>query len=185
MVRAGTFREDLLFRIRTFVLALPPLRETKEDLKELIVHYVVKFCDQYGIPMKSFSPEFQQVLMPYEWPGNVRELIQALEKAIITAKDEPVLFPKHLPEHIRVDLARSALAGKKKAAEPGSAPSREAGPLAPMKDFREAGLARLESEYLTDLMRATSRNIPEACRISGLSRSRLYTLLKKYGIAQF
>jgi two-component system, NtrC family, response regulator len=185
MVRAGTFREDLLFRIRTFVLSLPPLREAKEDIKELIVHYVVKFCDRYGIPMKSFSPEFQQVLTAYEWPGNVRELIQALEKAIITAKDEPVLFPKHLPEHIRVQLARSAVAVRKKAAEPGAAPSREAGPLASMKDFRDAGLARLEGEYLADLMRATSRNIPEACRISGLSRSRLYTLLKKYGVAQF
>lgn len=182
MVRAGTFREDLLFRIRTFVLSLPPLRETKEDLKEIVLHYVVKFCDQYGIPMKSFSPEFQQVLLAYEWPGNVRELIQALEKAIITAKDEPVLFPKHLPEHIRIRLARSAVAGKKSGPEP-AASTPKPGPLASLKDFRDEGLARLESEYLADLMRAAARNIPEACRISGLSRSRLYTLLKKYGIA--
>ncbi len=184
MVRAGTFREDLLFRIRTFALSLPPLRETKEDLKEIVVHYVVKFCDQYGIPMKSFSPEFQQVLLAYEWPGNVRELIQALEKAIITAKDEPVLFPMHLPEHIRIRLARSAVAGKKAAPQPAASPAKT-GPLASLKDFRDEGLARLESEYLADLMRATARNIPEACRISGLSRSRLYTLLKKYGIALF
>ncbi len=184
MVRAGTFREDLLFRIRTFVLALPPLRDTKEDLKELVVHYVVKFCDQYGIPMKSFSPEFQQVLTAYDWPGNVRELIQALEKAIVTAKDEPVLFPKHLPEHIRVQLARNAVTGSKTAAGPGRpAAPREAGSLPSLKDFRDAGLARIESEYLADLMCATSGNIPQACRISGLSRSRLYTLLKKYGIA--
>ena len=184
MVRAGTFREDLLFRIRTFVLGLPPLRETKEDLKELVVHYVVKFCDQYGIPMKSFSPEFQQVLTAYDWPGNVRELIQALEKAIVTAKDEPVLFPKHLPEHIRVHLARVAVTGKKREAGPGPAVSADAArALASLKDSREAGLARIESEYLADLMRATSGNIPQACRISGLSRSRLYTLLKKYGIA--
>ena len=59
--------------------------------------------------MKSFSPEFHDVLMAYDWPGNVRELIQALEKAIVSAKDEPVLFPKHLPEHIRIHLARASV----------------------------------------------------------------------------
>ena len=62
MARSGAFREDLLFRIRTLVLELPPLRDTKEDLRDLVVHYVVKFCEQYGVPMKSFSPEFHEVL---------------------------------------------------------------------------------------------------------------------------
>ncbi|HOW86389.1 MAG TPA: sigma-54 dependent transcriptional regulator [Candidatus Aminicenantes bacterium] len=181
MVRAGDFREDLLFRIRTFVLALPPLRETKEDLKDLVVHYVVKFCDQYGVPMKSFSPDFEQVLTAYDWPGNVRELIQALEKAIVTAKDEPVLFPKHLPEHIRVRLAREAVL-KKKATEPARTDGPAATAATSLKDWRDAGLARLEGEYLAGLMRTTAGDIPEACRISGLSRSRLYTLLKKYGV---
>ncbi len=183
MVRAGGFREDLLFRIRTFVLALPPLREMTGDLKDLVIHYVVKFCDQYGIPMKSFSPDFEQVLTAYDWPGNVRELIQSLEKAIVSAKDEPVLFPKHLPEHIRVQLARNSVL-KKRAPGPERAPVPADPAAAPssMKDFREAGLAKLESEYLAGLMRSTSRNIAEACRVSGLSRSRLYTLLKKYGI---
>jgi two-component system, NtrC family, response regulator len=183
MVRTGGFREDLFFRIRTFVLTLPPLRDAKEDLKELVVHYVVKFCDQYGVPMKSFSPEFQQVLSAYDWPGNVRELIQALEKSIVTAKDEPVLFPKHLPEHIRVRLARDAVL-KKRAPEPERpAVPVDASSASSMKDFRDAQIARLESEYLAGLMRSTARNIAEACRVSGLSRSRLYTLLKKYGIS--
>jgi two-component system, NtrC family, response regulator len=182
MTKAGAFREDLLFRIRTLVLELPPLRETKEDLKDLAVHYVVKFCEQYGVPMKSFSPEFHDVLMAYDWPGNVRELIQALEKAIVSAKDEPVLFPKHLPEHIRVHLARASVL-KRRAPEPakGEAPAAPGMPLS-LKDFREAGLDRLEKDYLTSLIQATAGNIAEACRISGLSRSRLYTLLKKHGI---
>ncbi len=183
MVKSGGFREDLLFRIRTLVFDLPPLRETKEDIKDLVVFYVVKFCDQYGIPMKSFSPEFHEGLVSYDWPGNVRELIQALEKAIVSAKDEPVLFLKHLPEHIRIHLARASILKKK-------SPERQAengpdwtGRPASLKEFRDAGVARLEKDYLESLMQATAGKIGEACRISGLSRSRLYTLLKKYQIS--
>jgi two-component system NtrC family response regulator len=179
-VRKGRFREDLLFRLRTLVLELPPLREMKEDIKDLAVHYVVKFCEQYGVPMKGFTPEFQEVLMSYGWPGNVRELIQALEKAVISAKEEPVLFPKHLPEHIRVNLARaSVLRNQPQEPTAGRLSDREGEALS-LKDFREAGLARLEKEYLASLMQRTNGNISEACRISGLSRSRLYTLLKKH-----
>jgi two-component system NtrC family response regulator len=182
MIRSGGFREDLLFRLRTLVLELPPLRDMKEDIKDIAVHYVVKFCDQYGIPMKSFSPEFHEVLMAYDWPGNVRELIQALEKAIVGAMDEPVLFPRHLPEHIRIQLARTSVL-KKKALEPkGPQVAPQGAELGNMKDFRETGLARLESEYLSSLMKTAGGNISEACRISGLSRSRLYTLLKKYRV---
>jgi two-component system NtrC family response regulator len=182
MAKSGEFREDLLFRIRTLVLDLPPLRETKEDIKDLVLYYVVKFCEQYAVPMKSFSPEFHDALMAYDWPGNVRELIQALEKAIVSAKDEPILFPKHLPEHIRIHLARTSVL-KRRPPEPqsGDVPEWTGTPVA-LKDFREAGLVRLEKDYLNSLMRATAGNIGEACRISGLSRSRLYTLLKKYKI---
>jgi two-component system, NtrC family, response regulator len=182
MVKTGGFREDLLFRVRTLVLELHPLRQTKEDIKDLALHYVVKFCEQYGVPMKSFSPEFHQVLMAYDWPGNVRELVQALEKAVVSAKEEPVLFPNHLPEHIRVHLARSSVL-KRKPPEPqgGEVPEFAKKPVS-LKDFREQGLVRLEKDYLSSLMKATGGDIGKACRISGLSRSRLYTLLKKCGI---
>jgi two-component system NtrC family response regulator len=184
MVKAGGFREDLLFRIRTLVLALPPLRETKEDIKELAVHYMVRFCDQYGVAMKSFSPEVEGVLVAYDWPGNVRELIQALEKAVVSAGEEPVLFPKHLPEHIRIHLARaSVLKRKPEAVGVGKeAAGDAAGPAGSLKDFREHEIARLEKRYLESLMRETGSDIGKVCRTSGLSRSRLYTLLKKYGI---
>jgi len=181
MAKSGGFREDLLFRIRTLVLDLPPLRETKEDVKDLVVHYVVKFCEQYGVPMKSFSPEFHDVLMAYDWPGNIRELIQALEKAIVSARDEPVLFPKHLPEHIRVHLARTSVLKRRPPELQTETPDWTEKPVN-LKDFRERGLVRLEKDYFSSLMRTVAGNIGEACRISGLSRSRLYTLLKKYQI---
>lgn len=181
MAASGGFRGDLLFRLRTLVIELAPLRDSKEDLRDLVLHYLVKLCEQYGVAMKSFSPEFQAALMAYGWPGNVRELVQAMEKAVISAKDEPVLFPKHLPEHIRIRLARDSVTQKKPAEAPPAEPS-PAGPST-LKDFREAELARLEREYLRSLMRSTGGDVAEACRISGLSRSRIYTLLKKYGIS--
>ena len=182
LTKSGGFREDLLFRLRTLVLELPPLREMKEDIPNLMHHYLVRFCEQYDSPVKGYSPDFLDVLMAYDWPGNVRELIQALEKAIVTAKDEPVLFPKHLPDHIRIHLARAAVLQKR-----APAPSPEAAPTAAgsglsLKDFREIEMARIEKEYLASLLRRTNGDVGEACRISGLSRSRLYTLLKKCGI---
>jgi len=181
LTRTGGFREDLLFRLRTFVLELPPLRETKEDIKDLMLHYLVRFCELYGSPMKGYSPDFLEVLMAYDWPGNVRELIQALEKAVISAKDEPMLFAKHLPDHIRIQLARASVLQKR---PPGA--SAEASPATDpslnLKDFREAEMARIEKDYLASLLRRTNGEVGEACRISGLSRSRLYTLLKKYGL---
>jgi two-component system NtrC family response regulator len=182
MVKSGGFREDLLFRIRTLVIELPPLREVKGDIKDLAVFYVVKFCEQYGVPMKSFSPEFLDVLMAYDWPGNVRELVQALEKAIISAKDEPVLFPKHLPEHIRIQLARASVLKRTAVTPEAGETQASGGALVSLKEFREAQLSRLEKDYLKSLMRTTAGDIGQACRISGLSRSRLYTLLKEHGI---
>ncbi|MGB8953022.1 MAG: sigma 54-interacting transcriptional regulator, partial [Candidatus Aminicenantales bacterium] len=105
MVREGRFREDLLHRLRTLSIELPPLRELLEDIKKLTVFYMNALCERFGIVLKKASPEFWEVVTAYKWPGNVRELIQALEKALLSAKDEPMLFPKHLPTYIRIHVA--------------------------------------------------------------------------------
>ena len=154
----------------------------KEDIKELMLHYLVRFCEHYELPVKGYSPDFLDVLLAYDWPGNIRELIQALEKAIITAKDEPVLFPKHLPDHIRIHLARAAVLQKRAPAPAPVAGQAAADSNLNLKDFRESEMVRIEKAYLASLMRRTNGDVGEACRVSGLSRSRLYTLLKKYGL---
>ena len=132
--------------------------------------------------MKGFSSDFYGVLMAYDWPGNIRELVQALEKAVVTAKEEPVLYPKHLPEHIRIHIARTSIQSRKIAGPESPDVTDASGRLMSLKDYREEGLARIEKEYLSSLMRSVSGDLPEAGRISGLSRSRLYALLKKYDI---
>ena len=180
MVREGRFREDLLFRLRTIVIDLPPLREIPEDIKKLTVFYMNDLCKRFGVVAKHASPEFWDIVIGYHWPGNVRELIQALEKALIAAKDEPMLYPKHLPTYIRIHVARSSFPKK-----PAASGQPEVSPGAPgtrpkLKEIRRAAVSEAESRYLKDLLNFVGEDINKACRISGMSRSRFYTLLKKY-----
>jgi len=182
MVKKGTFREDLLFRLRTLVIELPPLRAYREGIKDLVLHYVAKFCDQYGVPMKGLSPDFFDGLMKYDWPGNVRELIQALEKAVVAAQDEPTLFLIHLPDHIRIQIVRAAAGRKGLAGQESGESQPMSGALTSLNDVREAGLAKIERQYLVRLVENVGGDVQAACRISGLSRSRLYALLKKHQI---
>jgi len=180
LAREGRFREDLLFRLRTIVIDSPPLREIPEDINKLTVFYMNDLCDRFGMVAKRASPEFWEMMTAYPWPGNVRELIQALEKALISAKDEPMLFPKHLPTYIRIHVARSLF--PEISASPGM-PGITAGvPKVPpkLKEIRKAAVAVSERRYLKDLISFAGGDNAKACRISGLSRSRFYTLLRKY-----
>lgn len=180
MVRQGNFREDLLFRLRSFSIELPPLRERPEDIKDLAAYYTEVLCKRYEIETKEFSPEFFDVLTSYPWPGNVRELINALERALVNGRYERILFQKHLPTHIRAQIARSSVS-EKETAEITITPSSIIFPK--IQALREKAIAKVEEQYLRDLISFTQGNIKEACQISGLSRSRLYLLLKKYNIS--
>jgi two-component system NtrC family response regulator len=173
MVEQGLFRSDLLFRLRTLTIELPPLTSRKEDIKELAMYHMARVCDRYQIGTKGFSPEFLDALMAYDWPGNVRELVNAIERSITAAYSSPTLFPKHLPVDIRVKVARSAI--KKELPPPASLSAS----LPLLGDFRQTA----ERQYLQDLLYQTKGSIREACRVSGLSRSRLYALLKEHGLS--
>ena len=183
MVREGRFREDLLFRLRTVVIEAPSLREIPEDIKELTTFYMNDLCKRFGIVAKRASSEFWEIVTAYPWPGNVRELIQALEKALLSAKEEPMLFPKHLPTYIRIRVARSYY--PQKPAGPGKPAIRSSVPQVPpkLKEIRQAAVSEAERKYLKDLIFYSGGDNNKACRISGLSRSRFYTLLRKYRLA--
>ena len=185
MVRNGQFREDLLFRVRSFTIELPPLRDHLEDVKDISTYYMAKLCDRHGIGTKGFSPDFFETLSLYSWPGNVRELIHILERAFTVAQHEPTLFPQHLPKHIRIQVARSSIGKDPREQidlrEIKSSPEE----LPTIKEIRENAVAEAEQGYLQILMSLTDGNIKEACNISGLSRPRLYALLKKYHITKF
>jgi len=175
MVQEGNFREDLLFRLRAFNIEMPPLKEHPGDIQELAFYYVNKICMRHGTEVKGFSPEFFEALLAYDWPGNIRELVNALESAIATAYNDPILFPKHLPTHVRILLARGAIQKKE------DFPSTH-GTMGTLKERRELAVAKEERVYLQELMAITGGNIKKSCEISGLSRVRLYVLLNKYNI---
>jgi len=181
MVEAGLFRNDLLFRVRSLVLDIPPLRDRSEDIGEIAIYHVAKICRRSGIDLKGFSAEFLESLCAYQWPGNVRELVNTLERAIAAALSVPTLFKKHLPDTIRGKLARNAVS--RLSQDIGSASIDAKQPLPKLKDLREAAYAKIEKQYLQELLAATGEDMKQACEISGLGRARLYQLISKYRVS--
>ena len=179
MVREGQFRSDLLYRIRSFTIELPPLRTHLEDIPALVTYHVGRLAERHGDKMRGFSPEFLEILKGYDWPGNVRELVNTLEQVLAEAGHDATLFPKNLPARIRVKMARSAISGKPAVREV-IPPPVGVKDLPKLQVLRDEAIARVEKQYLVDLMAVTGENIKKACDISGLSRSRLYELIKKY-----
>jgi transcriptional regulator with PAS, ATPase and Fis domain len=95
MVREGTFREDLYYRINVVSIIIPPLRKRPDDIPALTKHFLHKFNKKYNLN-KSISPQLQDLLLTYPWPGNVRELQNLIENLVILTQDD-VITPEHLP----------------------------------------------------------------------------------------
>ncbi len=185
MVREGAFREDLLFRLKAMTIELPPLRERREDIEPLALHHIAVLCERYRTDSKGFSPDFFDTLAAYDWPGNVRELNQALEQALASAGPNPMLFPMDLPDEIRAKVVRKTFVVN----EPHTSAISEDGvidpaePLPVLKEARARVLENFEKQYLEILLKQTHGSVTKACRVSGLSRSRYYTLIKKYKLS--
>lgn len=188
MVKTGTFREDLLFRLRSITIDLPPLAKRSGDIRDLAINYVSVLCKSQNTGMKGFSPDFFEVLSAYSWPGNVRELYSTLEWAVAHALLEPTLFHQHLPPAIRVAVARSSfgdLAPKKdeNREEPSMFTKDISENLPRWQDYRNAIVAEGEKRYLKELFSKTGKNMKKASQLSGLSEPRLYQLLRKHNIS--
>jgi DNA-binding NtrC family response regulator len=152
---AGAFRKDLLFRINTVVLELPPLRERREDLLPLAARYLAEHADRYARALEGFSAEAEQLLLRHPWPGNVRELAHAVERAVLLAGGTRI--------------------------EAGDLRLEPAGGSAPALD----GMSLEDAERVlirTALARCGGR-VEQAAAELGLSRSALYRRLDKLGIA--
>mgnify|MGYP006285446245 CR=1 FL=1 len=180
MVDSGDFRQDLFFRIASMSMKLPPLRDRDGDIPLLALHYMSSNCRLAGDCSHSMSPDFLEALQSYHWPGNIRELFNTMDCVHVEALHESLLFPKHLPLHIRTLAVKSKLtdnAGSQGA--PASSPEAvPPGRLRPLKEYLE----NMRFRYIKDLMDLTSGNIEAACAISQLSKGHLYELLKKYDL---
>jgi two-component system NtrC family response regulator len=192
MAAAGEFRLDLLFRLRTFEIHLPPLRVRREDIQPLTVHYLNRICKRHGRKVKGMLPEFLEHLESWHWPGNVRELVNVLEAAILSDPENPMLFPLHLPHSIRTHVLRHRIEERQsppaaeelavRAENPGTGGLPFPEPLPEFKTWRTEYLEIGEKAYLERLMESVKWDLPTALAISGLSQSRLYYYLKKFDI---
>ena len=153
-VSAGRFREDLLFRLNTIEIRLPPLRERKEDIPILAVHFLAQYRDRYRRPVSGFDDAALVALTEHSWPGNVRELDHTVERAVLLAEGT-VIRPSNL----------------------GLRASRD-GNLR----IEEMGLDEVERFLIQKAMARFSGNISHAARALGLSRSGLYRRIKKFGL---
>ena len=189
MIEKGSFRQDLLFRLKTFTIKLPPLKERTNDIKALAIHFANSLCQRFGIPEKGFSQNFFQTLETYDWPGNVRELSNTMELVVAQAYDDPILFAKHLPVDIRAKSIKAIVSNKIK---PVSAPriyradvnkSDKIEEIPTFREYRDNQLEKIEREYLNMLLAKARGNHKEALRTADLSRTRLYELLKKHGLS--
>ncbi len=103
-IRAGTFREDLFYRINVIPITLPPLRQRKEDIALLVEHFITKYSKTMGVPQKRISTDAMRSIEKYHWPGNVRELENVIER-MIALEPSDVLTTKSLPEHVLLGSA--------------------------------------------------------------------------------
>ncbi len=183
MVESGLFRQDLMYRLSAITIEVPPLREREGDIELLANHYLNHFCRKYNTPAKKLSVDLLEALHIYSWPGNIRELINAVEAAINNGKSESQLCTQHLPKPIRIYAARSAFDSQSNL-EGMNLSQTDAANFPPFKEYRDEIRTSAERQYLTRLMEISRGKIKEACQISQLGRTHLYSLLKKYNISK-
>ena len=162
MALAGTFLEDLYYRLLDFPLTIPPLRERPDDVELLARHFVARFSRDLGAEPPVLDRVFQDLLAAHAWPGNIRELEKTLKRAIVLAQGDGVLRPEHLP---------AAVAGK----HPGGASGTAQPPL-------KETLAAVECREIAQAMRTCEGNKSAAARLLKISYPNLLKKIKHYGI---
>jgi len=164
-IKDGLFREDLFFRLNVVPLALPPLRERKDDIPRLIEHFSRQFCAENGLKQKQFNHRTIDMLGRYSWPGNVRELKNIVERLIILS-DKDIIDEHHLP-------AISA-----------ATPSKELLPCDPfsttLKEFKE----KIERYYLVTRLKEFNWNIQKTAEAIDTPRSNLYKKIEQFQISE-
>ena len=168
-IAAGRFREDLYYRLNVVPVKLPALRERREDIPELVNHFLARFAAERRIPTPSLSGEAMAALQAHEWPGNVRQLRNIIERTIIMAPGDRVGC-------IEVDLLPAEVLDNQGSASVTSASMTIMG--SPLREARES----FEREYLRIQIRRFSGNISRTASFIGMERSALHRKLKALGI---
>jgi DNA-binding NtrC family response regulator len=151
---AGRFREDLLFRLNTVEIGLPPLRERREDIPALAGHFLGRYAARYRRQIQGLEPGALQVMMQYSWPGNVRELDHTMERSVLMARGE------------WIEAANLGLTAQRGA----------------VQSMDELSLEAVEAILIRKALARTGGNVSHAADALGLSRGALYRRIEKYGL---
>jgi two-component system nitrogen regulation response regulator NtrX len=168
-ISAGRFREDLYYRLNVVPVRIPPLRERREDIPELVGHFLARFAAEKRIQTPELSKEAMAALQAHDWPGNVRQLRNIIERTLI-------LTPGDRVGCIEVDLLPSEIIDSQNSAGLGGASMAIMG--SPLREARES----FEREYLKIQIRRFSGNISRTASFIGMERSALHRKLKALGL---
>jgi transcriptional regulator with PAS, ATPase and Fis domain len=152
LVKAGTFRPDLYYRLHVFCIDLPPLRDRRDDIPLLVNHFLNKFCTATSRPVPQLAPEALEVLMGHDWPGNVRELENAVERALVVGRGQEIR-----PADFSFQFQAEDPKGGKT-------------------------LEDVEHAHIERILRETQHNLSRAARVLDIDRTTLYNKLRRYGL---
>ena len=165
-VSSGRLREDLFYRLNVVPIFLPPLRERTEDIPLLVHHFIDKYNPSSSQPVKGISEDALACLGKYPWPGNVRELENTIQR-IISLIDHDFIQIEDVPEKIK-SYSDAHLIGAEM--------------IHSYKKFKNEKILQFGRQYLIEMLKENRGNISQISRSSGLSRTTLYRMLKKYNI---
>jgi DNA-binding NtrC family response regulator len=154
-IKAGTFRQDLYYRVNVIPVHVPPLRERKEDVPLLAEHFLARFAKNAGKTVTGFDRAALDIMSAYDWPGNVRELENAVEYAVMIARD-PVVGEDALPPQVRKSKGVAESSG--------------------------VALEDVEARHIVKILESTGWNQDQAALALGIGRTTLWRKLKGYGI---
>jgi len=170
MVAAGTFREDLYYRVAVFPIHAPALRERRDDIPALALHFLKRVCAELERPLPEISQAAMSALMHHDWPGNVRELENVIQRAVILCSDRII--------------RQSHLAGLGDAGAPADAAvPRTSEDLKRLKKIaRERSVEEIEKQFIVETLRRNGNNVTRSAEETGMQRTNFQALMKKYGI---
>lgn len=178
-VEAGRFRSDLFYRLAVVTLEIPPLRERREDVRQLVNSYLKHFNTQTGRSLSKVAPEAMAAMEDYNWPGNVRELINTMERSVLLAGGNEIGLAD-LPGRVQ---AGAATAPKTGSALPWKFDSLPQELLEkPLVDARNEVMSAFEFRYLTDLLTITGGRVGDAADRAKINERSLYDLMKRRGL---
>jgi two-component system NtrC family response regulator len=172
LVREGTFREDLYYRLNVVPIHLPPLRERPGDVPRIATFFLERLCRKNGLRPKRFTPEAMAQMESYHWPGNVRELRNLIERMAILC-DSDRIEPRHLPPEIRrTPLAASVMALPRSWEE-----FRRF-----KRQIRDSAAADLERRFLLEALQRHDGNVSKAAEDVGMQRTNFHALMRRHGV---